>query len=62
MLNWLPLSDSRDPAVIAAGQEVFSPSGGLKLLSGNLGRAVIKVSAVVVVLEVDFASMAERCS
>jgi len=46
MLNWLPLSDSRDPAVIAAGQEVFSPSGGLKLLSGNLGRAVIKVSAV----------------
>jgi len=24
----------------------FSPSGGLRLLSGNLGRAVIKVSAV----------------
>jgi phosphogluconate dehydratase len=24
----------------------FSPSGGLKLLTGNLGRAVIKVSAV----------------
>ena len=24
----------------------FSPSGGLRLLQGNLGRAVIKVSAV----------------
>jgi phosphogluconate dehydratase len=45
-LSWTSLADSRDPAVIAAGQAVFSPSGGLKLLSGNLGRAVIKVSAV----------------
>jgi phosphogluconate dehydratase len=37
---------SADHAVIAPVQKPFSPSGGLKVLSGNLGRAVIKVSAL----------------
>jgi phosphogluconate dehydratase len=38
---------SADLSVIASVQEPFSASGGLKVLSGNLGRAVIKVSALV---------------
>jgi len=37
---------SADPSVLRAAQAPFSPDGGLKLLRGNLGRAVIKVSAV----------------
>lgn len=35
-----------DAAVVRTAAEPFSPSGGLKLLTGNLGRSVIKVSAV----------------
>ena len=38
---------SADLSVIASAQKPFSISGGLKVLSGNLGRAVIKVSALV---------------
>lgn len=45
-LSWQAPSASRDPTVIAGPGEAFSPTGGLKLLAGNLGRAVIKVSAV----------------
>ena len=37
---------SHDPAVLAPVSAPFSVNGGLKLLEGNLGRAVIKVSAV----------------
>ena len=39
-------ADSGDSSVLRAGANPFSASGGLKLLAGNLGRAVIKVSAV----------------
>ena len=35
-----------DDAVVRTAAAPFSPQGGLKLLVGNLGRAVIKVSAV----------------
>ncbi len=35
-----------DPRVLASLDQPFSPNGGLRLLEGNLGRAVIKVSAV----------------
>ena len=35
-----------DDAVVRTAAVPFSPEGGLKLLVGNLGRAVIKVSAV----------------
>ncbi len=35
-----------DAHVLAPATKPFSPNGGLKLLEGNLGRAVIKVSAV----------------
>ena len=37
---------SGDPKVLAPVQSAFSQNGGLKLLSGNLGKSVIKVSAV----------------
>jgi len=37
---------SGDASIIATAQAPFSPDGGLRLLQGNLGRAVIKVSAV----------------
>ena len=37
---------SGDLAVLRPIDDPFSPNGGLKLMQGNLGRAVIKVSAV----------------
>jgi phosphogluconate dehydratase len=37
---------SRDSAIVAPVSAPFSPDGGLKVLTGNLGRAVIKTSAV----------------
>ena len=37
---------SRDLGVVRPASDPFSADGGLKLLQGNLGRAVIKVSAV----------------
>jgi phosphogluconate dehydratase len=43
--NDLP-ADSGDSAVVRTAAQPFSETGGLKLVQGNLGRAVIKVSAV----------------
>ena len=37
---------SSNPNIVAEPGESFAPSGGLKVLQGNLGRSVIKVSAV----------------
>ena len=37
---------SLDSTIIRSAAEPFAPSGGLKLLTGNLGRAVVKISAV----------------
>ncbi|MEM8700791.1 MAG: phosphogluconate dehydratase [Pseudomonadota bacterium] len=37
---------SGDETVLAPLSKAFQPTGGLKMLSGNLGKAVIKVSAV----------------
>ncbi len=46
-LTWQDLpAGSGDTSVVRTAAEPFSVTGGLKLLSGNLGRAVIKVSAV----------------
>jgi phosphogluconate dehydratase len=46
-LRWKAETErSSDHAVIAPVGAPFSPSGGLKLLAGNLGRAVIKVSSL----------------
>ncbi|MEQ8355958.1 MAG: phosphogluconate dehydratase [Kiloniellaceae bacterium] len=44
---WQPAAKkSHDEAVLAPLAQAFSPNGGLKMLDGNLGRAVIKISAV----------------
>jgi phosphogluconate dehydratase len=44
---WAPVPKTPgDPAIVRTAAEPFSATGGLKLLEGNLGRAVIKVSAV----------------
>jgi phosphogluconate dehydratase len=46
-LVWRPAPDaSVDQQVLRPATAPFSVDGGLRLLSGNLGRAVIKVSAV----------------
>ncbi len=37
---------SADPKVLAAIETPFQPTGGLKMLTGNLGKSVIKISAV----------------
>ena len=37
---------SGDEQVLAPAGQAFQPSGGLKVLRGNLGRAIVKVSAV----------------
>jgi phosphogluconate dehydratase len=39
-------TETRDAGVLRGTDQPFSPSGGLHLLKGNLGKAVIKVSAV----------------
>ena len=46
-LSWGPApKESSDETIIRKGDNPFSESGGLKLLKGNIGRSVIKVSAV----------------
>ncbi|WP_427913191.1 phosphogluconate dehydratase [Ramlibacter sp. MMS24-I3-19] len=45
-LHWTPIGASKDSGVVRPASEPFSRTGGLKLLTGNLGRSVIKVSAV----------------
>jgi phosphogluconate dehydratase len=44
--GWRDTGASLDLAVCRPATDPFSPVGGLKLLQGNLGRAVIKVSSV----------------
>ncbi len=45
-LAWHEMGASKDLAIVRPAAAPFSASGGLKLLQGNLGRSVIKVSAV----------------
>jgi phosphogluconate dehydratase len=46
-LEWRdPPADSLDRSVLRPVGDPFAPNGGLKLLTGNLGRAVAKISAV----------------
>ncbi|MDR7307998.1 phosphogluconate dehydratase [Rhodoferax saidenbachensis] len=45
-LQWTDPGASKDESVVRPASAPFSASGGLKLLKGNLGRSVIKVSAV----------------
>lgn len=47
VINWQNSPEkSLDESVLRPATEPFSAEGGLKLLTGNLGRSVIKVSAV----------------
>ncbi|WP_146493338.1 phosphogluconate dehydratase [Vibrio cyclitrophicus] len=45
-LTWKVCEQSIDTDVIAGPEQVFQTTGGTRVLSGNLGNAVIKVSAV----------------
>lgn len=45
-LQWTPAAPLKNEAVTRTVASPFSATGGLKLLSGNLGRSVIKVSSV----------------
>lgn len=45
-LVWQPVGESGDASVLSPFGSRFQATGGTKLLSGNLGRAVVKVSAV----------------
>ncbi len=46
-LAWVPaLRESADTSVLRPASEPFARDGGLRILEGNLGRAVIKISAV----------------
>ncbi len=45
-LRWAPIGASADDSVLRPASSPFSDTGGLKVLGGNLGRSVIKVSAV----------------
>jgi phosphogluconate dehydratase len=47
IVAWRPApSESGDTSVLRPASDPFSADGGLKLLRGNLGRSVIKISAV----------------
>jgi len=45
-LRWHAAAPSKDEAVARPAANPFSATGGLKLLTGNIGRSVIKVSSV----------------
>lgn len=46
-LNWMDgPSASSDPEILTAATAPFKPQGGLEVLSGNLGHAIIKTSAL----------------
>ena len=45
-IEWLDAGPSKDETIVRPAARPFSLTGGLKLLQGNLGRSVIKVSAV----------------
>jgi phosphogluconate dehydratase len=46
-LSWRPAPEqSLDDNLVRAHERPFAATGGLKLVSGNLGRAIVKISAV----------------
>ncbi len=45
-LMWEPVPESRDETMVRSVAHPFAPDGGMRLLKGNLGRCVIKTSAV----------------
>ena len=45
-LVWKDVPESRDLSILRPVSDAFNPDGGMRLLAGNLGRCVMKVSAV----------------
>ena len=45
-LAWHQVSETRDPTMLRPASEPFLPDGGMRLVTGNLGRATFKTSAV----------------
>jgi phosphogluconate dehydratase len=45
-LSWRDPGTSGDDTILRGAAEPFQPDGGMRLLSGNLGRAIFKTSAV----------------
>ena len=45
-LAWSAVGETRDDTMLRPAAEAFQPDGGMKLLTGNLGRACFKSSAV----------------
>jgi phosphogluconate dehydratase len=45
-IDWHPISASRNTEMLRPVAEPFSPDGGMRLVTGNLGRATFKTSAV----------------
>lgn len=45
-LAWEPVGDSGDDTILRPVTAPFSADGGMRILTGNIGRACIKVSAV----------------
>ena len=46
MLSWQAVPQTRNDAMLRPVPEAFQPDGGMRLMAGNIGRAVIKTSAV----------------
>jgi len=46
-LDWIdPPTESRDTDILRPADAPFSAEGGIRLMKGNLGRAIVKISAV----------------
>src|SRR3546814_2485166 len=46
-LHWQAApAETRDATMLRGVADPFSPDGGMRLLTGNLGRAILKTSAV----------------
>ena len=45
-LKFVECGETKDPKVLISGEGCFREHGGLKVLKGNLGQCVIKISAV----------------
>ncbi|MEL7190088.1 MAG: dihydroxy-acid dehydratase [Pseudomonadota bacterium] len=45
-LGWTRVTETRDDTMLRPASEPFQPDGGMRLLTGNLGRACFKSSAV----------------
>jgi phosphogluconate dehydratase len=45
-LAWAPVNTSNNPEMLRSARDPFLPDGGMRLVNGNLGRAIFKTSAV----------------